>query len=93
MFDSIPAHTSPFNAGDGATAALHYRHVTPCDHSGGLFAPACPFTHVGVVLQEIQQNWDSQILTLFPEWDPGTPGGRTSYVGTPSLLFRDMLPK
>ena len=26
---------SPLNAGDGGTAALHYLHVTPCEHPGG----------------------------------------------------------
>ena len=63
---SLPAHISPLNTGHGGTAALHYRHMTPCEHPGGLFAPARPFTHVGVVLQENQQNWD---LTLFPGLD------------------------
>jgi hypothetical protein len=86
---SLPAHISPLNTGYGGTAALHYRHITPCEHPGGLFAPARPFTYVGVVLQENQQNWD---LTLFPGWDRGTPGSCTSYVGTTPLLFRDMLP-
>ena len=43
---SIPAHMSrPLNAGYGGTAALCYRHVTLCEHPGGLFAPARPFTH------------------------------------------------
>ena len=63
---SLPAHISPLNTGYGGTAALHYRHITPCEHPGGSFAPARPFTYVGVVLQENQQNWD---LTLFPGWD------------------------
>ena len=89
MLGSLPAHISPLNTGYGGTAALHYRHITPCEHPGGLFAPARPFTHVGVVLQENQQNWD---LTLFPGWEPRTPGSCTSYVGTAPLLFRDMLP-
>ena len=63
---SLPAHISPLNTGYGGTAALHYRHITPCEHPGGSFAPARPFTYVGVVLQENQQNWD---VTLFPGWD------------------------
>ena len=47
---SIPAHMSrPLNAGYGGTAALCYRHVTLCEHPGGLFAPARPFTHIGGV--------------------------------------------
>ena len=34
------------NAGYGGTGALHHLHTTPCDHLGGLLAPARPFTDV-----------------------------------------------
>ena len=34
------------NAGYGDAGALHHLHTTSCDHLGGLFAPARPFTHL-----------------------------------------------
>ena len=34
------------------------------------------------------RNWG----TIFPDWGPGTGGACASCVGTPPLLFRDVLP-
>ena len=46
----------PSTRGCGGTAALHYRNITSCEHPGGLFAPASPFTHR---LRYVAQNGSS----------------------------------
>ena len=89
---SIPTHISPLNTGYGGTAALNYRHITPWEHPGGLFAHTRPFPHVWVDATGNQQNWNCLDFTLFPTGDPGIPGSCASHVGTTPLLFRDMLP-
>ena len=89
---SIPTHMSPLNACHGGTAALNYRHVTPWEHQGGLFAHARPFTHMWVDAAGNQQNWNCWGFHTFSDWDPGAPGSCASCVGTASLLFRDVLP-
>ena len=63
---SIPTHISPLNTGYGGTAALNYRHITPWEHPGGLFAHTRPFTHIWVDATGNQQNWNCLDFTLFP---------------------------
>ena len=87
------AHISPPNAGYRGTAALSYRYTTICDHPGGLFAPACLFTHTGGGCHRASRKLGLLDSPLFPDCDPGTAGGCASYVGTTPLLFRDMLPR
>jgi len=49
---------------------------------------ALPFIHLGGLPEA-----SDKLGTLFPEsGPPGTPGSCASYVGTTSLLFRDILP-
>ena len=50
---------------------------------------ALPFIHLGGLPEA-----SDKLGTLFPEsGPPGTPGSCASYVGTSSLLFRDVLPR
>ena len=63
---SIPTHISPLNTGYGGTAALNYRHITPWEHPGGLFAHTRPSTHMSVDATGNQQNWNCLDFTLFP---------------------------
>ena len=68
---SLPAHISPLNTGYGGTAAPHYRRITPCEHPGGLFAPARPFTHIGGGFHRESSKTGSVGFHTFPGLGPG----------------------
>ena len=66
MLGSLPAHISPLNTGYGGTAVLHYWRITPCEHPGGLLAPACPFTHIGQGIFQNVRTYESYVGNRAP---------------------------